>query len=161
MALLLVGSAVSVYGTIDFRKGAYVSRDIVPTFHKGFSAGLRPAPTQCVTDVLVGFNDLDFSRKVREECESRNYRKKFCVDYCVNRAERERRAAKSVSLVEVPNMACNSPPKNTFGSKDECLKSRLKHCTVNCKRGREQSLCSRSALIGCVRADRALYTLTR
>lgn len=161
MVFLLIGSAVSAYGAVDFKKSPTISRNVVPTFHRGFSAGLRPAPTQCVTEILVGFNDLDFSRKAREECESRNHRKGFCVDYCINRAERERRSAKSVSLVDVPKAACNTPPKKTHNSKEACLKVRLKHCGVNCRPGRDQTFCSRQALVDCVRMDRTRYALTK
>ena len=151
MVFVTLASVLSVYGATT------QSPNFVPTFHKGFSAGLRSAPTTCVTAILAGVNDPDFSRKAREECESRNQRKNFCVDYCVNRAERERRAAKSLSLAEVPKGACNTPPKKVFGSKEDCLKFRLKHCTVNCKRGRDQTHCSNDALVSCVRMAKDLF----
>ncbi|MBI4140714.1 hypothetical protein HY485_02645 [Candidatus Woesearchaeota archaeon] len=159
MVLIVLGSTIA-FGvpTGQVTKAA----NLATTYHGGFSAGLRSAPKQCITDIIVGVNAPDFLRKAREECESRNQRYAYCVDMCVNRAAREHKsAAKQVVLKEVPKAACNTPPKKVFDSKEACLKERLKHCAVNCKHGKEQTFCSRQALVDCVRMDRTRFSLAK
>lgn len=154
LAVLMVSAAVAV---TPIEKGA--NPNLKPTFHRGFSVGLRPAPTQCqfVTPFVIPFSTKDYARAVKDECEKTNPRKKFCVEYCVNKAERERRKALTLSLKAVPNAPCANPPKRVYPTPEDCTKERLRHCSVNCKRGTEQSQCSNEAFSYCRRQGKTPF----
>ena len=131
---------------------ASMGKDLKPTFEKGFSAGLRPAPTQCFTDVSAAdLKRKDYNRVIRGICEKSNPRKNFCVDYCVNKANSARKSLRTVSLAEVPKADCLKPINKNYATPDECTKERMRHCSANCERGRDQNKCSHSALVYCRR----------
>ena len=133
--------------------------NFVPTFHKGFSAGLRPAPTQCVTEVLLDYGAKDYARTLRESCERVNQRKNFCIDFCMNKVERDRRASRAITLTKVPKAACMKPLMKTFASVEACIKDRTRHCAVNCESGREQSKCAKTKMAECRRIGKGVYKI--
>lgn len=133
--------------------------NLVPTFHKGFSAGLRPAPTQCVVDVLVDYAKTDYAKTAREACQKVNPRKGFCVDYCMNKVERDRKAAREVTLTHVPKASCMKPIMKAYSSPDECMKERTKHCAVNCEDGKERAKCSRTTMVECRKIGKGVYKI--
>ena len=144
--------AIAIFAMASFAAAARTADpNLKPTFHKGFSAGLRPAPTQCVTDILARPGTPDFRRQVKEECVKVNPRKTFCVDFCVNKAERQARSVRTIALTSIPKAACNTPLKKVYATPEACLKERLRHCAGNCLRGRDQSFCSGEALYYCRR----------
>ncbi len=152
--LILTLAATTVYGAVKTLGpgSAAIGPNILPTFEKGFSAGLRPAPTQCFTEVNAeDLKSKDFNRKVREICEQKNQRKGFCVDYCVNKAVKANKALRKVTLTDVPKADCLKPINKVYSSPDECTRERMRHCSVNCEKGRDQNTCSHTALVYCRR----------
>ena len=152
--------AISIFVFATAVNGASTANpNLVPTFHKGFSAGLRPAPTQCVTEVLVDYTKKDYARTAREACEKVNQRKNFCVDFCMNKVERDKKAAREVTLKNVPKAACLKPVSKTYSSVEECMKARTKHCAVNCEDGRERAKCSRTTMVECRKIGKGVYKI--
>lgn len=156
LAMLTLMLASSAFGAAT---GAVTSKNLLPTFHKGFSAGLRSAPSQCVTEVRVDYGSRDFARTAREACEKINPRKGFCVDFCLNKVNRDRLAARQVTLVQVPKAACMKPLMRAFSSPEECMKDRTKHCAVNCERGKDQAKCSRQTMVECRKIGKGVYKI--
>lgn len=123
-----------------------------PTFVRGFAAGLRPTPSDCNLDLLVSFTAQDFAREAQEQCGRSNPRNKYCIRYCIEKATRERQSARTVFLNKVAHAPCLKPERKRYSTQEDCLKARLRHCSVNCiNKGREQSRCSRDALNECKR----------
>ena len=154
---LLVITALALASVVNVF--AATSPNLVPTFHKGFSAGLRSAPMQCVTEVLVDNTAPNYARTLREACGKVNQRKNFCVDYCINKVERDRKASRAITFSKVPKAACMKPLLKTFASVEDCIKDRTRHCAVNCESGRDQSKCSSKLMAECRKIGKGVYKI--